>query len=177
MQMATPIPRPRSELDAELRAAMESESARQFSLCLRMMGNEADARDVLQDAWLRAWRNREAWRGEGPAPAWLRAILVRECLRSLRWRSVRRWLPFGAQVPDTASPAANPEAALDAERVACLVAELPSQQRVAWGLRFSEGWSVPEIAAALELSPETVKTHLARALERVRAGLGVRDEL
>ncbi len=170
--MAMPLPRSRSELDAALAAAMEAEATRTFALARRLVGDDADAADVLQEAWLRAWRSREAWRGDGPAGAWLRAIVVRESLRALRWRGVRRWLPFGDRVPDAAAPEASPDLGLDAARVRALVARLPDQQRVVFLLRYDEGWTVPEIALALELSPETVKTHLARALDRARSAFG-----
>lgn len=177
MDMVTPFPRPRAELDAALGEAMESEANRSFVLARRLVGNDADAADALQDAWLRAWRCREAWRGEGPAGAWLRTIVVRECLRSLRWRGVRRWLPFGAAVPDRADPASGPDGALDAARVRAIVANLPPQQRVVFTLRFDEGWTLPEIASTLDVTADTVKTHLARALDRVRCALGAADDL
>ncbi len=175
--MVTPFPRPRAELDDELRTAMEAEANRHFALARRLLGDDADAADALQEAWLRAWRGRDAWRGEGPAGAWLRAIVARECLRTLRWRGVRRWLPFGERVPDHADPVAAPDGALDAARARLAVAALPTQQRIVFTLRFDEGWTIPEIAVALELSGETVKTHLTRALDRLRGVLGAPDVL
>jgi RNA polymerase sigma factor (sigma-70 family) len=58
-------------------------------------------------------------------------------------------------------------------RVRAEVERLSARQRLMWGLRFDEGWTVPEVAAALELSPETVKTQLGRALRRVQERLEV----
>jgi RNA polymerase sigma-70 factor (ECF subfamily) len=48
---------------------------------------------------------------------------------------------------------------------------LSAQQRLVFGLRFDEGWTLPEIAEATGLSTETIKTHLTRALTRVRLEL------
>lgn len=172
MDMAAPLPATRNALDAELHAAMVAGAERSLSLAIRLLGNRADAGDALQDAWLRAWSKRRDRREDSPAGAWLRVILVRECLRTLKWRGVRRWLPFGERVPDVADAPAPTDEQLDAARVRALVAAFPAQQRVAFTLRFDEGWTLPEIAEALGVAPETVKTHLARALQRVRAELG-----
>jgi RNA polymerase sigma-70 factor (ECF subfamily) len=161
--------------DAALHAALRSDADVHARIARRLLGNDADADDALGAAWLRVWRARDAWRGEGPPGAWVRAIVVRECLRTLRWRTVRRWLPFVSiedateAVPSSTSTA---DVALDAARVRAFVTLLPSKQRVAFTLRFDEGWTIAEVAEAMNLSPETVKTHLARALDRVRAHLG-----
>ncbi len=173
--MATALPATRAALDAALHAAIVADADRLMGLCARMLGNEADAADALQEAWLRAWRNRDAFRGDGPAGAWLRAIVVRECLRSLRWRAWTRLLPLSARDDDLAAATTPAEGGLDAARVRTLVARLPPRQRVAFNLRHEEGLTVPEIAAAMGLSTETVKTHLDRALGRLRSDLGGRD--
>jgi RNA polymerase sigma-70 factor (ECF subfamily) len=177
MTMAAPLPATRPELHAQLLAAMEQEHARAFALALRLVGNDADARDALQDAWVRAWRARDQFRDGGKAGPWLRAIVVRECMRALRWRAVRRWLPLGPAVPDPPADLPATGDRLDAARVRRTLATLPAQQRVVFALRFEEGWTVPEIADSLGVGVETVKTHLSRALARVRADLGAADAL
>ncbi len=174
--MATPLPATRADLHAQLLAVIEADHARSFALALRLMGNEADARDALQEAWVRAWRSRDEWRGEGNASAWLRTIVVRECMRSLKWRNLRRWLPFAGEEADVAAPSSASDT-VDVSRIRLLARKLPPQQRIAFTLRFDEGWTVPEIAESLGVGPETVKTHLTRALHRVRAALGAQDDL
>ena len=139
------------------------------ALARRMLGDN-EAEDALQEAWIRAWTRRGALKDAASQRAWLRRIVVRECLRVLRWRAMRRWLPFGAEVPELPAPEApNP----DLLRIRRVVEALSPQQRVMWGLRFDEGWTVPEIAESLSLSPETVKTQLGRALQSVQARLEV----
>jgi RNA polymerase sigma-70 factor (ECF subfamily) len=142
------------------------------ALARRMVGNDADAADALQEAWIRAWGRRSQLRSAAAVSGWTRAILVRECLRILRWRAVRRWLPFGDALPELPDPAPAAEGALAAAQVAhrarAAAERLSPRQRLCWGLRFDEGWSVAEIAAATGLSPDTVKTHLGRALATVQ---------
>lgn len=139
------------------------------ALARRMLG-DSEAEDALQEAWIRAWTRRAALADPGAQRAWMRRIVVRECLRVLRWRAVRRWLPFGAEVPELPAPE-GPDP--DLRHIRRVVEALSPQQRVVWGLRFDEGWTVPEIAASLALSPETVKTQLGRALQVVQARLEV----
>lgn len=162
---------PAADADAAFADALAVDNAALSALARRLLG-DAEAEDALQEAWLRAWLHRDALRVGAARRGWLRRIVVHECLRQLRWRAVRRWLPFGDAVPDVpADPTADTTVDLARARVA--VAALPARQRVVWGLRFDEGWTLPEIADALGVSPETVKTQLGRALLTVRARLEV----
>lgn len=160
--------------DADLAQVLAAEARPLGALAVRMMGTPEDAADVLQEAWLRAWRGRRGLRDPRTRRGWLRQIVVRECLRALRRRRMRRWLPFGAEVPSVAAPG-DLTAAGDVARVQRVVAGLPPRQRLVWGLRMDEGWTLPEISAATGIGRETVKTHLKRALRRVRDELGVDD--
>jgi RNA polymerase sigma factor (sigma-70 family) len=82
-------------------------------------------------------------------------------------------LSLAAWLPDSVDPAPRADDALDRARAVAslraVVDRLPPRQRLVWGLRFDEGWSVAEIAAATGIGPETVKTHLKRALQKVGA--------
>lgn len=151
--------------------ALEAEAPALLAMATRMLGDPGDAADALQEAWLRAWTRRDALRDAGALRGWLRQIVARECLRALRWRTVRRWIPFGEALPEAPLEGVSPDQALDLARVRRLVEALPPRQRQLWGLRFDEGWTIPEIAAATDLGTETVKTHLSRALTAVRSGL------
>lgn len=158
--------------EAALVRVLEAGAPRLHALAVHMLGDGDDARDAVQEAWIRAWTRRGQLRTEAAAAAWTRAIVARECLRILRWRAVRRWLPFGDAVPDVPIAGPAPDDALAAAELAArarVAAErLPPRQRLCWGLRFDEGWTVAEIAAATGLAPDTVKTHLGRALIAVQ---------
>ncbi len=179
----TPVTRPLSTAvsaappldEAALVRILEAGAPRLHALAGRMLGNGDDARDAVQEAWIRAWTRRDRLADANAVDAWLRRIVVRECLRVLRWRAVRRWLPFGDAVPDLAAPGPAPDGALAAAEVARrarIAAErLSPRQRLCWGLRFDEGWTVAEIAAHTGLAPDTVKTHLGRALAAVQEAL------
>ena len=157
--------------DAAFLAALGDAAPTLAGLARRMAGDEAD--DVMQEALFRAWRQRTSLRDGLATGGWLRAIVVRECLRTLRRRALRRWLPFGDT--DRESPAPGPDVGLDAARVRRAAETLSPQQRLVWGLRFDEGWTVPEIAESTGLSSETVRTHLGRALAAVQRRLEPTD--
>ncbi len=148
----------------------------------RMLGDVAAADDAVQEAMFRAWKSRARLEDRAAIHGWLRRIVVRECLRHLRWRAVKRFVGFGGAIStDEPEGVALPEPGLSAEdateraqriaRVHALVDRLPPRQRAIWGLRFDEGWTLPQIAEALDVSVETVKTHLGRAVERVKRGM------
>lgn len=158
------------EAERAFEALLAEQAGPMAALATRLLGDATEAHDVLQEAWVRAWSHRDALREPGARVGWLRCIVVRECWRALRWRQLRRWLPFGEAVPDLPVPS-DPDHALDAARVRRAVAALSPKQRLVWGLRHDEGWTIPEIAAATDLSSETVKTHLSRALSALRAAL------
>lgn len=159
------------DAEAEFVAALAAARRPLFGLALRMVGSEAEAEDVLQEAWLRAWRARGSLHDRAALRGWLRQIVARECLRALRWRGLRRMLPW-EEIPEPADPGLSADRALlGAERSRQLRAAielLPAKQRLCFGLRFDEGWTVPEIADACGMGAETVKTHLSRAVAAVQ---------
>jgi len=119
---------------------------------------------------VRAWRGRDSMREPAAMRGWLRAIVVRECLRSLRRRAVRAW--FVPLLVEVADPARSAEGLLgDAEvrrRLRLAADRLPARQRVAWGLRFDEGLGLGGIAETMGCTPDTVRTHLGRALVAIQ---------
>ena len=140
------------------------------------------AESLTQDCFVRAYRNRECFRGEATLQTWLMQIavnLVRDWARNRRlqfWRrvqaapepeAVREWMP---------SPDLTPEArAMVREQVAAVwqaAGNLSERQRTVFLLRFVEEMDLLEIAAATGMKEGTVKVHLFRALEAVRERMG-----
>ncbi len=160
--------------DLALVRALEHSASRHMAVAYRVLRHEQDARDVLQEAWLRAWRARHRLRDHDALEAWLRRIVVRECYRKLQWRRTRSWLSFG-MVPERPDPAPHLDETLDLaarhRRFVAAAQDLSPRQALVFSLRFQQGWTVAEIAASADMRPDTVKTHLKRAVARVRARL------
>jgi RNA polymerase sigma-70 factor (ECF subfamily) len=152
-----------------------------FALAFRTLGREEDARDVVQEAFLRAYRGLRGFKGEAKFSSWLYRITLNLCRD---WIRKQRRTPVVA-VPDGVDPleVADREAAptesveeLVARRemsraVALAMAELPEEQRKAILLKEYHGLTFQEIAEMLGCPLSTVKTRLYQGLSVLRRRL------
>lgn len=139
-------------------------SGRVYALCLRLMGGEQTAAtELMQDVFVRAWKNLGKFRGESAFSSWLHRLAVNAMLENARShkRRVARVLPM----EDTSqigafAPGDSPELRIDLERA---IARLPEGARTAFVLHDIEGFQHQEIAAQLGIAVGTVKAQLHRA--------------
>jgi RNA polymerase sigma-70 factor, ECF subfamily len=153
-----------------------------FATAVRLLGHAAEAEDVAQTVFLRAFE-RFAEIGSSPTAAgWLKAVATNLCLNHLsRYR--RRWQSLGdheahepcavatAIDPRQASPFEAVERADRTERLERALRALPDHQRVPLVLFHFEEMSYQEIASRLGVSVAKVKTDIHRARERLRGQL------
>jgi RNA polymerase sigma factor (sigma-70 family) len=138
---------------------------------LRRMGADAAlADDLAQDAFLAAYEQIAEFRGEGTFQAWVRRIAARLYVR--RWRRDKS-LDFHAETPEPEADRAPPSAGdrIDLEGA---LKSLPDVERVCVSLCYGAGLSHAEAALALNLPLGTVKSHVKRGLDRLRARLAPR---
>jgi RNA polymerase sigma factor (sigma-70 family) len=156
-----------------------------FNLCLRMLGNPAAAEDAVQEAFLSAFRNVQAFCGAS-FRAWLMRIAANACTDELRRRGRRPALsldapPPGASEPiDIADTAAGPETLLlrheQGQIVQLALLRLPPDQRLAVIMCDLQGFSYDEIAEAMRTSIGTVKSRIARGRDKLRLVLAPERE-
>jgi RNA polymerase sigma-70 factor (ECF subfamily) len=162
------------------RLLVERESTTVFRCCYRVLGHVEDAEDVAQESFVTAFRSLASWRGDGSVRAWLAQIATRQALRAATRRSRNISLDDGAG--DTAlteriarAYAPDPSAAVAAADTAAQIREavtlLPEPYRETIALRYFAELSIDEIAQALDRPIGTVKVHVHRGLERLRAQL------
>lgn len=150
----------RADFGAHFEANYQRLVAQLFAITL----NSAEAHDVVQDAYSRAWRQWSAI-GRSPDPAaWVRRIAVRSTVRS--WRRNVAWLGIGRPKP-VADEAVDPRTAA----VLAALARLSIGERRAVVLHHMAGWSVAEIATVERSSPGAVNVRLARAAQVVGTAL------
>jgi RNA polymerase sigma-70 factor, ECF subfamily len=139
-------------------------SGRVYALCLRLMGGEQTAAtELMQDVFVRAWKNLGKFRGESAFSSWLHRLAVNAMLENARSDKRRhsRVLPM----EDTSqigafAPGDSPELRIDLERA---IARLPAGARTAFVLHDIEGFQHQEIAEQLGVAVGTVKAQLHRA--------------
>lgn len=148
---------------------------RVFGVALRMLGSRAEAEEVAQETFLRAYRALGEFRGEARLATWLYAIASRLCLNRLASGPRRHERSDEAALLQW--PAESPDAAAALERTelqAALheaVAALPEERRIVVILRDLEGLAYEEIAEVLGLPLNTVRTRLHRARLDLQAKL------
>jgi len=150
----------------------EARRERALRLAFRLLsGDAAAAEDVVQNAFFRAHRALEGFRGDASLDTWFYRILVREVQRHQRWRGLRRL--FAAD-PAQAERAPDPHPTADPalrRRIGRALERLSPGQREVFVLVHLEELSVAETAAVLGKAVGTVKSHLHRALASLRVEL------
>jgi RNA polymerase sigma-70 factor (ECF subfamily) len=148
------------------RALVARHRDRAYALALRLTGSAADAEEVAQDAFVRAWRALPAFRREAKFGTWLHRIVARLALdrRVQLVARAKRETP-DSEAPEPVAPGVGDE---NERMLAALLAELPERARAAVVLYYYEDRSVSEVARILGVPEGTVKTLLSRARVSMR---------
>lgn len=172
----TPVEARAVPLDFE--ALVAREQAALLRLARRLVWDAEEARDLVQAALADAYEKRRSLRDPRMGAAWLRRILVSRVMSHLRrrrvWNLLREALELGP------SPEPSPEERFTgAERWRAFgrsLRTLPSQQATAFSLRYLEGLDLDAIAEAMGIGRGTVRIHLYRALQKLKAADALQEE-
>ncbi len=153
---------------------MAEQQPRLMGQALAFCGDVHVAQDLVQETMIAAWKSLRRYDGSCRFFTWLYVILLRQHRRTLGWFARRLPLPTAEQVASAAQhESATPHDgdttdAAESELLRAMVAALPARHREVIRLRFYAEASEAEIAAALGISPGTVKSRLHHALEKLR---------
>ncbi|MGA2270519.1 MAG: sigma-70 family RNA polymerase sigma factor [Bryobacteraceae bacterium] len=166
------------------RALVERHSRPLFRLAFRMTGNQQDAEDVVQESFLRAWRQLGRFDERASFGTWLYRIATNcslDVMRSRKRRSRQDAGPEGAAAevedPVLSLPSGDPtpeRAALSGEvrgQVAEAMNELSASERTAFVLRHFEGMRIDDISRVLGCQPGAAKHSVFRAVQKLRRAL------
>ena len=159
---------------AAFRAVYERTSAKLYGICLRLLGSEAEAEDVLQEAYVTVWRNARRFdSAKASAITWLAVIARNKAIDRLRRRRpVADGLEAAAEVPDEGPLAtAVIEQKDDARRLAHCLDELDERARAMIRAAFLDGASYPELAEREGVPLGTMKSWIRRGLMRLKGCL------
>ncbi len=164
--------------DQEFAQLAEEHSGFVYNVAYRMMGNQHDAEEVAQDAFVSAYRARERFRGDAQPTTWLYRITVNAALMRLRKDKRRKEMTVPEdQQPDspssdwTQSPVASAMNSELGERIKQAIDELPEDLKTAVVLRDVQGLSNEEAADVLEISISALKARLHRGRVALRGVL------
>lgn len=147
------------------------------AVALAVTGDESDADDVCQDAFVAAIERIDGCRQPDRFAAWLMQIVRNRARDHLRARA-RPVIPIDGMSIESpaASPAAQAELGDASERLLAAMGELPEDRREVLLLHDLEGWTHREIAERMGLPPGTVRSHLHHARRRIRGLLPELEE-
>jgi len=152
-----------------------------YTLAFRLTGNEEDARDVVQETYLRTYRSIGRFRGDSQFTTWLYRITA-NCAASVSARSTRhRHIELGPDTPVLElradhDPAQNVDATTLRARLEIAIAELPPRLRQVVVLRDVYEMPHDQIAAELGISESAAKVRLHRARRMLRDRLFSGDQ-
>ena len=139
-----------------------------YNICLRMLNNENDAEDLLQNSFMDVFSKLHYFRYESSIGAWIKRIVVNNCINFLKKKRIQL-TDIGerefAQEPNTSS---DNDINYDVKRVHEAMFKLPEGYRVVFSLYLLEGYDHNEIGEIMGISPSTSKSQFSRAKSKLR---------
>lgn len=165
------------------RAIIKTHNQRLYRIARGVVRNDAEAEDIVQEAYMRAFASLSSFRGEASLATWLSRIVINEALGRLRKRRRTVAMPGNPEAQiirfplnqKDLNPSGDPERTMAQRQILGLVERatdsLPDVYRTVFVARVIEGLNIEETADLLGVKPETVKTRLHRARALVRKAL------
>jgi len=178
-EAAADLARARQGDSDAFRALVERHSRSLFRLAYRLTGNEQDAEDVVQESFLKAYRQLGRFESRANFGTWLYRITANCAVDMMRSRQARRDQSHATSLDDAVTAAADDYAGPERlarsaeiqERVAAALDRLSPLERAAFTLRHYEGRSIDEIGRALGLGTSAAKHSVFRAVRKLRLAL------
>jgi RNA polymerase sigma factor (sigma-70 family) len=142
-----------------------------FRFAFRLLGSSEEAKDIVQEVFIRVWNGRDQMESIDNMEAWCMRITRNLSLDKIRARQHKATDPIEGSFDiqnDARTPYEATENSENMQRISQLIASLPDKQRQVMHLRDIEGYSYNEICEILELDMNQVKVNLFRARNAVR---------
>jgi RNA polymerase sigma-70 factor (ECF subfamily) len=163
---------------AAFRAVIKTHNQRLYRIARGVVRDDAEAEDIVQEAYVRAFAHLESFRGDASLGTWLSRIVINEALGRLRKRRRTVAMPENSQaeiIQFPLNPSDDPERTMAQRQILQLVERatdsLPDVYRMVFVARVIEGLSIEETSELLGVRPQTVKTRLHRARALLRKAL------
>jgi RNA polymerase sigma-70 factor (ECF subfamily) len=135
-----------------------------YAVCLQYSDNDEEARDILQEGFIKIFENLHSYRHQGSFEGWIRKIIVNTALEKYRSRhSLYRVDDIESINEPEADPGNDDMAGLQATDLLFIIRDLPPKYRMVFNLYAIEGYSHKEIGEMMSISEGTSKSNLSRA--------------
>jgi len=135
-----------------------------YAVCLQYSGNDEEARDILQEGFIKVFENLARYKHEGSFEGWMRRIMVNTALEKYRNRHNLYRVDDIDTIPEQdAEPDNMDYSGLGASDLLGIIRELPPKYRMVFNLYAIEGYSHKEISKMVNISEGTSKSNLSRA--------------
>jgi len=158
--------------DSAFSTLVDRHGGRLLGLATSLLGNGADAEDIVQETFAGAFRGLRGFRGRSSIRTWLTRILVKQVARHRRYRRIRRFLSLEQAAGEGGAAASGaPDATAEADvrmDVTAVLARLSEDHRNVVVLREMQAMSYDEIVEVLGVPTGTVESRLFRARQRLK---------
>ena len=140
-----------------------------YNTCTRMVSNQYDAEDIIQESFVKAFNNLDSFRGESSFGSWLKRIVINQSITFLRKKKQDFLEIENIQIPSDGNEENFPQ--IDPKLVHESIKSLPEKARVVLNLYLLEGYRHKEIAEILKITESTSKSQYLRAKQLLREKL------
>ncbi len=141
-----------------------------YNTCIRMVSNQYDAEDIIQESFVKAFKNLDSFRGESSFGSWLKRIVINQSITFIKSKKLEFTDFDNLQIVSDEPEKSNfPE--IEPGKIHESIKTLPEKARVVLNLYLLEGYRHKEIAEILNISESTSKSQYLRAKQLLREKL------
>lgn len=143
-------------------------SGKLLTVCIRYTRHRMEAEDILQDAFIKIFKNLEKYEGKGSFEGWMRRIVVNTALKNYNKSSFQKE-KIGLEDYQGGSMDPTVISHLQEEELLKLISQLPDGYRMVFNLYIIEGFSHKEIAERLNIQESTSRSQLVKARKMLQS--------
>jgi RNA polymerase sigma factor (sigma-70 family) len=138
-------------------------AATMLGICYRYCKSLAEAEDLLQEGFVKVFKNLKQFKGTGELGAWIRRIMVNTAINEIKKSNIALISPGDDNDAENLSTTEDAEILLTAKEIASIIQLMPDGYRIVFNLHAIEGYSHNEIASLLNIKPVSVRSQYQRA--------------
>lgn len=139
-----------------------------YNTALRIVNNEGEAEDIMQNSFLDAFSKLKTWSGTGTFGSWLKSIVVNNAIDAVRkFKDIKLLAEEDLEIPDTDTNGNLDETAARIEEVKSAMQRLSDEDRIILSLFLLEGYDHEEISSILGISYNATRTRYSRARQKL----------